>query len=287
MVCSRVARCSLRLCEVILVVSLFTAGAGLSARALTDSDAGHADSLSSTILRGVTTADLSSALRQKFGIDAELTGVLVTEVAENTPAAAAGLRRDDLVQTVGIYSNPLMNRVTKPEDFYRLAEKAAGGVRLLVRHRTGDGYAAPTWVLVRDSHSAPPAASSGAESPDSPTDQKATKTPDEIEKTISSIRRGPHGTIPRASAESKKLGGKTGMTVKNGTGYTLFLYLSGPTRRIVEIPAGETRDVDLLAGRYEVAAKASKPEVVPFYGVKLFDPDTLYSETFHIETRKD
>ncbi len=283
---NKCARRSLELCGAILAISLLIAEAQPIARAMANPDAGSADALSSTVLRGVRTADLSPSLRQKLGVDAGLTGVVVTEVAPDTPAALAGLHRDDLIQTVGIYSDPLLNRVARPADFTRLAGKATHEVRLLVRHRLNGRYDVSTWVLVRDSGGSLSAASLPSDSAGS-NSPRAAHSVDVVENNISTIRRGPHGAMPQASAESKKLGGKAGLVIRNETSYTLFLYLSGPAHQTIEIPAGQTRDFSLVPGRYEVAAKASKPEVIPFYGVKDLIADTLYSEVFQVETRKD
>jgi hypothetical protein len=287
MVWSRWARNLLALCGTILTVSLFSTARQQVAKTLTNTETLPAATLASTVLRGVKTLDLSSAVRQKLGIEAELSGVVVTEVAENTPAAAAGLRRDDLIQAVEIYSDPLLNRVVRPDDFYRLAGKATHDVRLLVRHRIDDRYDTSTWVLVQDSGKDPRVSALRPTSLLSTVPSKAGSPDDEIQKTISNIRRGPHGAMPPGDVEPATPGGGTGMTVRNETGYTLYVYLSGPTSRTLEIPTGEIRDLRLAPGRYEIAVKASKPDVVPFYGVKNFGADTQYAEVFHVVSRKD
>jgi hypothetical protein len=273
---SRGARRSLKSCGTVLVFLLLMVGAQQDTEGMATPDAGAADALSSTVLRGVRTADLSPSLREKLRIDKGLMGVVVTEVAPRTPAAEAGLHSDDLILMVGIYGDPLLDKVSAIGDFARLAGKATQEVRLLVRHRMNGRYDAPTWVLVRDAGGDP-----GIASP------RTANAVDVVENSISAIRRGPHGAMPQVSAESRKLGGKVGLLIRNETSYTLFLYLAGPARQTIEIPAGQTRDFSLAPGRYEVAAKASKPEVIPFYAVKDLAADTLYSEVFRVETRKD
>lgn len=58
-----------------------------------------------------------------------------------------------------------------------------------------------------------------------------------------------------------------------------------PARRAkrIELSPGTSQSVTLPPGEYEIAAKVSSPNVVPFYGKQAFGANTQYSEKFYIE----
>jgi serine protease Do len=84
---------------------------------------------------GLQLASLTPALRESLGIPAGVDGVVVTDVAEEGPAAAHGLRPGDVIEQVG--SKP----VTTPEQVASLAAAARAenrGAVLLLVNRQGD-----------------------------------------------------------------------------------------------------------------------------------------------------
>jgi serine protease Do len=82
-------------------------------------------------LDGLTLSDLTPEARRAFGIDdAGLKGVVVTQLAPNSPAARAGLRRGDVLLEVN------RKAVTNVHEFEDAYGKAKGNVLLLV-HRRG------------------------------------------------------------------------------------------------------------------------------------------------------
>ncbi len=84
---------------------------------------------------GLTLASLTPDLRQQFGIDESVNGVVVTSVADEGPAAKQGLQPGDVIEQVG--SAP----VATPEQVASLAKAAQAEKRnavLLLVNRQGD-----------------------------------------------------------------------------------------------------------------------------------------------------
>jgi serine protease Do len=84
---------------------------------------------------GLTLASLTPDLRQQFGIDEAVNGVVVTSVADEGPAAKQGLQPGDVIEQVG--SAP----VATPEQVASLAKAAQAEKRnavLLLVNRQGD-----------------------------------------------------------------------------------------------------------------------------------------------------
>jgi serine protease Do len=84
---------------------------------------------------GLSLASLTPDLRQQFGIDDSVDGVVVTSVADGGPAAKRGLQPGDVIEQVG--SAP----VATPEQVAKLAKAAQADRRnavLLLVNRQGD-----------------------------------------------------------------------------------------------------------------------------------------------------
>jgi len=64
-------------------------------------------------------------------VEAAKNGVTVTDVAEGSPAAQAGLREGDVIQEVN------RGRVSSVSDFDRAVRNAGGGTTLLLVNRNG------------------------------------------------------------------------------------------------------------------------------------------------------
>ena len=76
------------------------------------------------------------------------------------------------------------------------------------------------------------------------------------------------------------LSGETSMTIENGTGYLLHLYLSGPVSRELTLARG-FEDLRVAPGDYEVAAKVANASVHPFYGKDVYSPNSLRATFLH------
>ena len=83
-------------------------------------------------LRGVTVQNLTPALREQLGIPGGVSGVVISEVDPNSPAAQAGLQQGDVIQSVNRHA---LNSVA---EFNRLAAEAKGETLLRV-NRGGQG----------------------------------------------------------------------------------------------------------------------------------------------------
>jgi hypothetical protein len=90
--------------------------------------------------------------------------------------------------------------------------------------------------------------------------------------------------MPAAQAAQESLGGQTKLAT-NGTSYVLTLYLSGPASQQLQIAAGGSRTLLLPPGHYEIAARVSRPSVIPVYGTQDYASDTGYSSQFYIRTQ--
>ena len=108
---------------------------------------------------------------------------------------------------------------------------------------------------------------------------------DSVQDEIQKIRNAPHAAMPPAQAAPAPLGGQTSMTVENGTGYVLYLYLSGPNTQTLQIAAGSSQTLAVSPGSYEIAAKVSDPSVMPFYGRDDYAANTQYSHHFYVSSR--
>jgi serine protease Do len=83
-------------------------------------------------LRGITVQGLTPEIREQFGMPSNLTGVVISEIDPNSPAAQQGLQPGDVIE--GINRQP----VRTVADFNRLAAQAKGQTLLRV-NRQGNG----------------------------------------------------------------------------------------------------------------------------------------------------
>jgi serine protease Do len=80
---------------------------------------------------GVQVQDVTPTLKQELGLKSD-SGVVVTEVAPNSPAAVADIQRGDVITEVG------RNQVTNTESFQKaLAEQKGKPNLLLLLDRKG------------------------------------------------------------------------------------------------------------------------------------------------------
>lgn len=104
-----------------------------------------------------------------------------------------------------------------------------------------------------------------------------------VDDVIGRIQAGQHSAMPQAQALGGIGSGSPRLTIENGTPYALNVYLSGPEKRSVSIPAGGTSVVDLQAGAFKLAAEIPDSSVIPFYGEQTFSSGTAYMEKFYIQ----
>lgn len=83
-------------------------------------------------LAGITVQTLTPDIRQQLGVSAGVTGVVISDIDPNSPAAQAGLGQGDVIESIN--RQPVRN----VEDFNRLAASAKGEVLLRVNHQ-GEG----------------------------------------------------------------------------------------------------------------------------------------------------
>jgi serine protease Do len=80
----------------------------------------------SSTLRGITVQELTSDIRRQLGLPRGTQGVVIGDLDPESPAARAGLRPGDVIQSVN------REPVASVEDFDRLAARATGEVLLRV-----------------------------------------------------------------------------------------------------------------------------------------------------------
>jgi hypothetical protein len=109
----------------------------------------------------------------------------------------------------------------------------------------------------------------------------------ETQEAINRIQQGPHSAMPQSTvrASGRPTGGSSTVRVENATGHTVRIYFSGPQSRILEVPDRQLRDIDLAAGRYQVAAETTDPKIIPFYGERTYEPNREYRSHFVIQSR--
>jgi len=100
---------------------------------------------------------------------------------------------------------------------------------------------------------------------------------------IARIRSGPHVPMPPPETAHASGGPGKGMTIENGTGYTLRVHFSGPVNRTVDVTDGQSADVELAVSSYEVAAEVPGAPVTPFYGRQTYEPNFHYWLKFFVE----
>lgn len=119
--------------------------------------------------------------------------------------------------------------------------------------------------------------------PDSPRRAKFEKRIIDLE--VAEITRGEHGKLPPAAPVQITGGTEALVEIENQTRYTLTVRYSGRQSYRFDLTAGQTQEVNLATGSYQVAATVSSPGVIPYAG-----SDTLqggkYSSKFYIETRR-
>jgi hypothetical protein len=105
-----------------------------------------------------------------------------------------------------------------------------------------------------------------------------------IDLEVAEITSGKHGLLPPAEPVQITGGSEAQVTIENQTRYTLTVRYSGRQSYRIDLTAGQTSDVKLAIGAYQVAATVSSPGIIPYAG-----SDTLqggsYSTKFYIETR--
>lgn len=102
---------------------------------------------------------------------------------------------------------------------------------------------------------------------------------------IARIRQGSYAQMPPPQTAYASGPAGKGMTIENGTGSLLRVHFSGPANRTVDVPNGQSADMELVVGSYEVAAEVPGTSIMLFYGTQTYQPNTHYWLKFFMETR--
>ena len=82
-------------------------------------------------MRGVQVGDLTESIRRDLGLGADVKGVVVTDIADGSPAQEAGLQRGDLIQQVN------RQTVNSVSDYQRLISQSGKQAMVLLVNRGG------------------------------------------------------------------------------------------------------------------------------------------------------
>jgi serine protease Do len=89
-------------------------------------------STENSTMRGVQVDELNDALRQQLGLKPDTRGVVITEVADGSPASDAGLQRGDVIEQVN------RQPVSNVADYQRLIAQAGKQAVILLINRGGN-----------------------------------------------------------------------------------------------------------------------------------------------------
>jgi hypothetical protein len=76
--------------------------------------------------------------------------------------------------------------------------------------------------------------------------------------------------------------GKTKITIENDTNHTLYVHFSGPEAQTIPIPKGNSQEIVLVSGDYEVAAEVNDPKVKSLYAKRTLRANYHYIRRFYI-----
>jgi hypothetical protein len=106
-----------------------------------------------------------------------------------------------------------------------------------------------------------------------------------VRQEIEKIHSGDYAPLPtaqRATGGDSLPSGLTTMTIRNSTNYQLTIFFDGPVAKSLSLSPGESRDLDLVPGRFRVAGRAAALNVLPFYGEETYASSARYSMTFYV-----
>jgi hypothetical protein len=106
---------------------------------------------------------------------------------------------------------------------------------------------------------------------------------DPIREEIEKIKNGPHEEMPPSQTLGHGYNGQTTTNFGNFTPYFLHFYLSGPTSQQFSIANGESIELHLASGSYELAVRAAEPNVTPSYGEQKYDVGTSNFVCFYLD----
>jgi len=68
--------------------------------------------------------------------------------------------------------------------------------------------------------------------------------------------------------------------VTNHTDYQLTLFYKGPSYEKMDLRAGDTDQIKLPPGKYDIVAEVPDPNILPYYGEEKFIAGGIYSTRF-------
>ena len=70
--------------------------------------------------------------------------------------------------------------------------------------------------------------------------------------------------------------------IENNTSYSLTLYIGGPEYKIVNIITDSELEIEIKPGEYEVAAELVHSNILPYYGMIIYEENLKYREIYSI-----
>ena len=73
---------------------------------------------------------------------------------------------------------------------------------------------------------------------------------------------------------------------KNNTDLPIASYLKGPGSYILNIEAGQSAEIEVKSGEYELLVEFNSADLLPFFGNRIYDEKRTYTEIFKIESQE-
>ena len=76
------------------------------------------------------------------------------------------------------------------------------------------------------------------------------------------------------------------LVFKNNTDFSMALYLKGAGSYILNIEAGQSTEIEIESGEYELLVEFDSTDLLPFFGNRIYDEKRTYTEIFEIERQE-
>jgi len=83
-----------------------------------------------------------------------------------------------------------------------------------------------------------------------------------------------------------ELEGMSLLVFKNDTDFLITSYLKGTESYAINIEIGESAEIEVMSGEYEVLIEFNTPDLLPFFGIRIYDEKRSYTETIKIEEQE-
>ena len=112
-------------------------------------------------------------------------------------------------------------------------------------------------------------------------------TPFLVDSKISLAMSSPHNeTLQPKAGRYIEMEGASMLVFKNNTDFLVALYLKGAGSYILNIEAGQSAEIEVGSGEYELLVEFDTDDLLPFLGSRLYDEKRTYTEVFETEKQE-